>query len=47
MQAMTRNISEEDKERTQRDDMWEDEIPAEAWKCVGNFGTRLSTEASS
>ena len=45
-QAMTRDISEEEAERALRGmtcgkAVGADEIPAEAWKCMGNFGIKI------
>ena len=45
-QAMARNISEEETETAPKwKKCWKavgaDEIPAEAWKCIGNFGIKI------
>ena len=45
-QAMTRNISEEETETALKGmkrgkAVGADEIPAEAWKCMGNFGIKI------
>ena len=45
-QAITRNISEEETETTLKGmkcgkAVGADEIPAEAWKCMGNFGMQI------
>ena len=48
---MTRNISEEDTEialkgMTYGKAVGADEIPAEAWKCMGNFGIKMLCKLS-
>ncbi len=45
-QAMTRNISQEETERALKGmicgkAVGADEIPADAWKCMGNFGIKV------
>ena len=45
-QAMTRNISEEETETALKGmkcgkAVGADEIPVEAWKCMGNFGIKI------
>ena len=45
-QAMTRNISKEETETALKGmkcgkAVGADEIPAEAWKCMGNFGKKI------
>ena len=45
-QVTTRNISEEETERALKGmkcgkAVGEDEIPVEAWKCMGNFGIKI------
>ena len=45
-QAMTRNISEEETDTALKGmkcgkAVGADEIPAEAWKCMGNFGIKI------
>ncbi len=45
-QAMTRNISEEETETVLKGmkcgkAVVADELPAEAWKCIGNFGIKI------
>ena len=45
-QAMTRNISDEETESALKGlkcgkAVGADDIPAEAWKCIGNFGIKM------